>query len=417
MSLQKDIIEMGERGLAASRALGTLKTRKKNAILEAMADALDARREEILSANRADLAAAKENGITGPLYDRLELTPERFDGMVKGVRDIIALPDPVGTSIASWMRPNGLEIEKRRVPIGVIGIIYESRPNVTADASALCFKSSNAVILRGGSEAKHSNQAIANVLQEGGETKGLPPYSIQLVQTTRREAVKELVQLDNYLDLVIPRGGHSLIEAVTQMATVPVIKHYNGICHVYVDAAADLDMAEAISVNAKCQRPGVCNALETLVVHEDIAPTFLPRVIAALRAENVEIRGDEAVVACVPDVLPATAEDWDAEYLDLILAIKVVSNVKSAIAFINHHGSHHSDSIVTNCEKAERKFLGEVDSAAVYVNASTRFTDGAEFGLGAEMGISTDKLHARGPMGLEELTTYKYVIRGTGQTR
>jgi glutamate-5-semialdehyde dehydrogenase len=417
MSLHDEMIEMGDRAVHAARQLASLTTRKKNAILEAMAVELDDARDEIAAANALDLQAGRDAGLSAALLDRLELTDDRIDGMIKGLRDVAALKDPVGTRMARWMRPNGLEIVKTRVPIGVIAIIYESRPNVTADATGLCFKTSNAVILRGGREAMHSNQIIAHVMQRGGEKKGLPAHAIQLVGTTDRDAVRELVQMVGRVDLAIPRGGEGLIEAVTEMARVPVIKHYKGICHTYIDASADLEQAWAIAENAKCQRPGVCNAMETLLVHRDIAAQFLPRFGELMKARSVELRADETARAWLPDAHPATEADWTAEYLDLILAVRVVDDVEAAIEHINRYGSHHSDAIVSQTASAQKAFTQRVDSAAVYVNASTRFTDGAEFGMGAEIGISTDKLHARGPMGLEELTTYKFVVLGEGQIR
>ena len=417
MSLHDDMLALGDRAVLASRALAGLTTRKKNAILEAMANELDERRTDIQTENAKDMQAGQEAGLTPALLDRLELTDARLDAMIKGLRDVAVLKDPVGAKIARWMRPNGLEIVKTRVPIGVIAIIYESRPNVTADATGLCFKTSNAVILRGGREAIHSNKIIADILQSGGEKKGLPPHTIQLVETTDREAVRELVQMVGRVDLAIPRGGEGLINAVSEMARVPVIKHYKGVCHTYVDESADLDMALAIAENAKCQRPGVCNAMETLLVHEKIAPEFLPRFAERMKNAGVELRGDESTRRIVSDMAPASEEDWHAEYLDLILAIRVVSGAEQAMEHINHYGSHHSDAIVATSRAAQKAFTQKVDSSTVYVNASTRFTDGAEFGMGAEIGISTDKLHARGPMGLEELTTYKYVILGEGQIR
>ncbi len=417
MSLHEDMLKMGDRALAASRKLATLTTRKKNRILEAMADELEARRDSIQQANLEDLSAGREAGLSAAMLDRLELTDARIDAMIKGLRDVIALDDPVGKVLSSWIRGNGLEIQKVSVPIGVIGIIYESRPNVTADATSLCFKSSNAVILRGGKEAIHSNQAIADALMAGGKKKGLPAYAIQLVGTTDREAVRELVRLDGMVDLIIPRGGEGLIRAVSEMATVPVLKHYKGVCHTYVDKSADPEMARVICENAKCQRPGVCNAMETLLVHREVADEFLPGMIARFRELGVELRGDEATRALDSSVTPATDEDWFAEYLDLILAIRVVDSVDAAIEHINTYGSRHSDAIVAKEEKVRKKFTQAVDSATVYINASTRFTDGGEFGMGAEIGVSTDKLHARGPMGLAELTTYKYLIVGNGQVR
>jgi glutamate-5-semialdehyde dehydrogenase len=417
MDVKEQVLKIGADALAASRELAKLSTRKKNAILEAMAEELDAQRAAIQEENAKDLTAGKEAGLTSAMLDRLELTDARIDSMIKGLRDVAVLSDPVGDEISTWNRPNGLEIHKRRVPIGVIGIIFESRPNVTCDAAALCFKTSNAVILRGGKEAIHSNLAIAGAMQKGGKTKGMPANSIQLIPTIDREAVKVMCQMTDYLDLIIPRGGEGLIRAVMEMSHVPVIKHYTGVCHTYVDATADLSMAWRISENAKCQRPGVCNAMETLLVHRDIAADFLPKMGEILDARKVEMRGDEATRALIPSAIPATEDDWTTEYVDLILSIRVVDGVDAAIAHINTHGSGHSDAIVAQDAKAEKTFLTEVDSATVYVNASTRFTDGAEFGMGAEIGVSTDKLHARGPMGLEELTTYKFVIEGKGQIR
>ncbi len=352
------------------------------------------------------------------MLDRLQIDDKRIQAMARGLREVAALPDPVGEILLERTRPNGLRIQKVRVPIGVIGIIYESRPNVTADSAGLCLKTGNAVILRGGKEALHSNQAIADVMSRAGAKEGLPAHSIQLVGTTDRDAIRVLVQMEGVIDLVIPRGGESLIRAVTEQARVPVIKHYKGVCHVFVDREADLDMAEKIVVNAKCQRPGVCNAMETLLVDEAVADRFVPRIVKTLQAKKVELRGDETTRRLGGSaVKPATEDDWYAEYLDLILAVRVVQDVEEAIAHINRYGSSHSDSIVTRDEKAAEKFVHEVDSAAVFVNASTRFNDGGEFGMGAEIGISTDKLHARGPMGLEELTSYKWVVRGSGQVR
>ena len=417
MTLHAAMIDMGDKAVAAARQLATLGTRRKNLILEAMAEALDARRDQIKEANARDMAAGRAAGLSDAMLDRLLLTDKRMDAMINGVRALIGLKDPVGQKISRWVRPNGLVIQKVRVPIGVIGIIFESRPNVTVDAAALCFKTSNAVILRGGKEALESNKALVDALQAGGTRKGLPPHSIQLIATTDHDAVRELVQLEGRVDLVIPRGGEKLIRAVTEQAYVPVIKHYKGVCYAYVDEAADLDQALAIVENAKCSRPGVCNALEKVLVHEKIAAAFLPRLAALLGDKRVELRGDDAARALVPALQPATAADWDEEYLDLILTVGVVPSLAAAIAWINRHGSHHSDVILSADKKAQDKFLDEVDSACVYANASTRFTDGGEFGMGAEIGISTDKLHARGPMGLEELTTYKFVVQGNGQIR
>jgi len=411
------MVAIGQRALNASRELVPLKARTKNAILLAMAAELEARREAIRAANAIDMEEGRNAGLSDAMLDRLLITDARIDGMIKGIQAVAALKDPIGSRISRWIRPNGLEIIKQRVPIGVVGIIYESRPNVTADSAVLCFKTSNAVILRGGKEAVNSNAAIADALIEGGRQKGLPEYAIQLIRTTDREAVKELVQLDGRVDLVIPRGGEALIRAVTEMAHVPVIKHYKGVCHLYVDQGATMEMALGIAENAKCQRPGVCNAIETLLVHEGAAGDFLPALAARLGEQGVELRGDGAARAIVPGMKEATKDDWFEEYLDLILAVRVVPSVQAAIDHINTYGSRHSDAIVTESAPAQQAFLRDVDSSTVYVNASTRFTDGGEFGMGAEIGISTDKLHARGPMGLEELTTYKYLVYGKGQIR
>jgi glutamate-5-semialdehyde dehydrogenase len=416
MGLHEEMLAMGDRAVVASRALARLTTRRKNSVLRAMAQELDARRQVIKDANAKDMEVVKKLGLSDALLDRLLLTDARMEAMSNGLRDVAVLKDPVGTKISKWVRPNGLQIYKTRVPLGVIAIIYESRPNVTADAAALCVKTSNAVILRGGSESIHSNLAIAEALQAGGRAKGLPADAIQLVPTTDRDAIRELVQLVGKVDLAIPRGGEGLIQAVAENARVPVIKHYKGVCHVYVDETANEEMALKIVENAKCQRPGVCNAIEKVLVNEKIAASFVPRMAQLLQSRNVELRGDETARKWA-SMTPATEDDWYTEYLDLILAVKVVPSAEAAIEHINKYGSHHSDAIVTENERTGRKFTQEVDSATVYVNASTRFTDGAEFGMGAEIGISTEKLHARGPMGLEELTTYKYVIHGNGQIR
>jgi glutamate-5-semialdehyde dehydrogenase len=417
MALHEEMMEIGLRAQIASRELVLCNTRKKNVILEEMAVALDGRRQDIIAANRLDIEAGKAASLSPAMLDRLALTPVRIDAMISGLREVAALKDPVGKTISRWIRPNGLEILKQRVPIGVIGILYESRPNVTVDTAALCIKTSNAVILRGGKESAHSNAVLADILIEGGLRKGMPAHAVQLVRTADREAVRELVQLEGYVDLVIPRGGEALIRAVTEHARVPVIKHYKGICHTYVDESADLAMAVAIAENAKCQRPGVCNAMETLLVHRAIAPVFLPMFAERVVPRGVILRGDAAARAIVPSMEVATEQDWLEEYLDLRLAVRVVDSVREAVEHINTYGSRHSDAIVAEAEAAQKIFTQEVDSATVYVNASTRFTDGGEFGMGAEIGISTDKLHARGPMGLEELTTYKYVIQGKGQIR
>ena len=416
--LAKQIDEMGSRARLAARLLALCSTGQKNAALQAMADAIESAEPSILAANTKDLEAAPGYGLNESAVDRLRLTPDRIRTMAKGVREVADLPDPVGEVIRAWTRPNGLKITKLRVPIGVVGIIYESRPNVTADAAVLCLKSGNACILRGGKESIHSNLAIAAALSTGAENAGLSPDVIQLVPFTDRDGVRLLAQMDRYLDVIVPRGGHALIEAVVEHARMPVIKHYHGVCHVFVDSTADPAMAEQIVLNAKCQRPGVCNAMETLLVHRDIAERFLPLVAASLLANGVELRGDARTREVLGgDVRPATDEDWTAEYLELILSIRVVDSLEQAVDHIENYGSHHTDSIVTSDTVEARKFLAAVDSATVLWNASTRFSDGGEFGFGAEIGISTDKLHARGPMGLEELTTYKYLVEGTGQVR
>jgi glutamate-5-semialdehyde dehydrogenase len=417
-NLAEQIEAMGRRARAAARALALCSEDRKNTALLAMADAIEAAGADIVAANGRDLQAAPGYGLNAAAVDRLRLDAPRIHAMAAGVREVAALPDPCGEIIRQWTRPNGMQITKLRVPIGVVGIIYESRPNVTADAAVLCVKSGNACILRGGKEAIHSNAAIAKALSAGAVHAGLSADIVQLVPFTDREGVRLLAQMDRYLDVIVPRGGHALIEAVVEHARMPVIKHYHGVCHVYVDQAADLAMAEKIAVNAKCQRPGVCNAMETLLVHRDVAGEFLPSVAKALRDRGVELRGDKRTCEVLgADVKAATEEDWTTEYLDLILSIRVVDSLEQAIDHIEHYGSHHSDSIVTADEAAARKFLAAVDSAAVFWNVSTRFCDGGEFGFGAEIGISTDKLHARGPMGLEELTTYKYLVTGAGQVR
>lgn len=415
-ALRESIHLMGRQARAAAYRLAQLGAEEKNRILRAMADGLRQSSSDILSANELDVAAARTKGVSAAMLDRLKLDETRIESIATAIEQVADLPDPVGQQMDSWERPNGIRIEQVRVPIGTIGIIYESRPNVTADAAVLCFKTGNATILRGGSEAIHSNRAIAEAIQKGGESAGLPPHAIQLVPFTDRESVGILAGMDRWLDLIIPRGGKGLIETVVSLARMPVIKHYDGICHLYVDPQADLEMAVRLTVDAKTHKPGVCNALETLLVHEAIAPEFLPKVAEALVAKGVELRGCPRTAGWIPVIL-ATEEDWDTEYLDLILSIKVVSSLEEAVAHINLHGSHHSDCIVTGDSKAAERFLREVDSACAFHNVSTRFADGGEFGFGAEIGISTDKLHARGPMGLRELTSYQYRIRGEGQTR
>ena len=416
--IQSAILDMGRRARAASRALVNLTSDQKNAILHAMADEIMARQDSILAANALDLGRAEQNGLSKAMIDRLTLDPKRLKAVADAVREVAALPDPVGELLTDWTRPNGLHIRKLRVPIGVIGIIFESRPNVTTDAASLCFKTSNATILRGGSEAIDSNRALAAALQAGGERAGLPADSIQLIPFTDRSSVEHMARMDQFIDLIIPRGGKGLIEKVVSTARMPVIKHYDGVCHVYVHADADFDMAANIIVNSKCQKPGVCNALETILVHRDAAAAFYPLVGKRLAESKVEVRGDEVALAHlgVP-AQAATEEDWSTEYLDLILSAKTLSGLDEAIAHINHYGSHHTDSIITRDAAAAARFQHEVDSAVVLHNASTRFNDGGEFGFGAEIGISTDKLHARGPMVLAELCSYKYLIAGNGQVR
>ena len=384
-----------------------------------MADSLEASASEILPANKLDIDAAKANALTSAMVDRLRLDEQRLAAIADGIRQVASLPDPVGEVMSNWQRPNGIDITQLRVPIGVIGIIFESRPNVTSDAAVLCLKAGNATILRGGSEAIHSNRAIAAALQSGGESAGLPANSIQLIPFTDRESVQHLAEMDQYLDLIIPRGGAGLIEKVVSLARMPVIKHYDGICHVYVDREADIDMATSITVDAKTQKPGVCNALETLVVHKQIAQDFIPTAFAELKKRGVELRCDETAleIAGIDDLKKAEESDWSTEYLDLILSVKVVDDLGCAIEHINEFGSQHSDCIVTADQSRADRFLQEIDSATVFWNTSTRFSDGEEFGFGAEIGISTDKLHARGPMALRELTSDKYLVRGTGQTK
>ena len=408
--------EMGAAAKQAARKLAVAGN-QKDAALEAIAAALEAHTEEILEANREDLSAAEKNGMSRSLMDRLALNEKRIQGMADGVRQVKAQPDPVGQVLEGGVRPNGLRIEKVAVPLGVIGIIYEARPNVTADAAALCLKAGNAVILRGGKEAFRSNQAIAEVMRDAVETTGLPRDSIQLVQDTSRASSIEMMGLTGYLDVLIPRGGAGLSRAVVENSHVPVIETGVGNCHVYVDDAADMQMASDIIFNAKTSRPSVCNAIETVLVHQDIAREFLPVMKKKLDEKQVEIRGCEKTREILPECVPACEEDWSTEYLDYILAVKVVDSLDDAMAHIAKYSSGHSECIVTENYRNAERFLSEVDAAAVYVNASTRFTDGGEFGLGAEIGISTQKLHARGPMGIRQLTSQKFVIRGNGQIR
>ncbi|WP_418223042.1 glutamate-5-semialdehyde dehydrogenase [Clostridium isatidis] len=413
----KTVRELGKRAKEASYDLGVASTSEKNKALELMALALLKNKEEIIKANEIDIEKAKEKGTPASLIDRLYLNEERIEGMAKGVREIAALDDPVGEVIEMWKRPNGLQIGKQRVPMGVIGIIYEARPNVTSDAAALCLKTGNAVILKGGSDAINSNKAIVKVLVEEVKEAGLPEASIQLIEDTSREATTEMMKLNEYIDVLIPRGGAGLIQTVVKNATVPVIETGVGNCHIYVDENADFEMAKNIIINAKTSRPGVCNAAEKIVINEKIAAEFLPIIVKELREKSVEIRGDKKVINILKDVKAATEEDWGREYLDYIIGVKIVKDVDEAISHINKYGSGHSEAIITESYKNSQKFLNKVNAAAVYVNASTRFTDGGEFGFGAEIGISTQKLHARGPMALKELTTVKYIIYGNGQIR
>ena len=409
--------DLGRRARAASRALARASTGAKNQALTAIAGAVDASRAALSDANRQDLEAGAAKGLDDALLDRLELTPGRIDTMIEGLHQIAALPDPVGAITDLNYRPSGIQVGRMRVPLGVIGIIYESRPNVTADAAGLCLKSGNATILRGGSEAFASNQAIADCIRRGLAQAGLPEDGVQLVATTDRAAVGALIASPEHIDVIIPRGGKGLIERISREARVPVIKHLDGICHVYIDAAADLDKAFRIAMNAKTQRYGTCNTMETLLVDAPVAEAILPRLGAALAEKGVELRGCPRTRDILPDALPATEADWDTEYLAPILSVRVVDGLDAAMDHIARHGSAHTDSIVTQDYGKARRFLREVDSSSVMVNASTRFADGFEYGLGAEIGISTDKFHARGPVGLEGLTSVKFVVLGDGEIR
>lgn len=416
MDFTKEMDQIGRQARAAAHALRSMTSAVKDAALNGIALELRASKEMLRQENETDLKAGRDKGLSGAMLDRLELSDKRIDAMAEGLETVATLADPVGEIVSQTVRPNGLRIAQIRQPIGVVGIIYESRPNVTADAAALCLKSGNACILRGGSEAIHSNLAIARVFVEGAVAAGVPEHTVQMVATTDREAVGAMLKMNRYIDVMVPRGGKSLIARILDESRIPVVAHLDGVCHTYVHDDADLAMAKKICINAKLQRPGVCNAMETLLVHEAVAGVFLPDVAQALREGQCELRGcpkTRAIIEC----LPATEEDWRTEYLDRILSIKVVGSLSEAVEHINSYGSHHSDAIVTEGYAPAERFLDEVDSATVYVNASTRFTDGFEFGLGAEIGISTNKLHCRGPMALRELTTLKYVIRGSGQIR
>jgi glutamate-5-semialdehyde dehydrogenase len=416
MTLESEVISALTRARAAAPRIALATTAEKNLALKNLADAIRASASKIVAANQNDLKRASDDGRTGAFVERLTLNPARIDAMANSVEEVAALPDPVASVIETWKRPNGLEISKVRVPLGVIAMIYESRPNVTIDAGALCLKAGNAAVLRGGKEAIESNAYLADLIGAALKTSGLNPDSVTFIRNTDREVIQIMKQQTDLLDLIIPRGGKSLKDAL-RGSSVPLMPHFDGLCHTYVDRAADLKMALEICVNAKCSRPSVCNAMETLLVHREVAGKFLPEFAARMKTAGVELRGDEATRKIIPDARVASDEDWDTEYLDLILAVKVVDSLDDAIAFIERHGSHLADTIVTGDAAAAQRFAREVDSATVYVNASTRFTDGFEFGFGAETGISTNRLHARGPMGLNELTTYKYVVTGNGQVR
>lgn len=415
--IQNILTQIGRKAKAASYQLANAGSEKKNEWLLAMADALEKNQDSLLKANERDMENARSNGLSDAMLDRLMLNPERICEIARALRHITTLPDPVGVVLSSVTRPNGLKINKVSVPIGVIGIIYESRPNVTVDAAGLCLKAGNAVILRGGSEAFYSNMALAACIAEAAEAKGMPHGAVQLLPMTDRTAVQAMLKMNQYLSLVIPRGGERLIRMVVEQSTIPVIKHYKGVCHIFVDESFDRSSALDIIRNAKHQRPSACNALETLLIHKNVAEEFLPEVWKDLSAVGVEMLGDERVRKIVPEIAPASEEDWYTEYLARKVSIKITDSLEDAVEHINHYGSGHSDAILTSDTASAEYFLNYVDSAAVYVNASTRFTDGGEFGMGAEIGISTDKLHARGPMGLPELTSYKYKIYGNGQIR
>jgi glutamate-5-semialdehyde dehydrogenase len=417
MDIRAYVAEKARGARTAARKMALLSSSAKNAALIRMADELAARTPALLSANAKDLDEAEGRGLTKAMVDRLTLNPKRIGEMAAGLRDVAALPDPVGEVIKMVRRPNGMQVGRVRLPIGVIGIVYESRPNVTADAAGLCLKAGNAVVLRGGSEAIHSNAAIVRVLSEVGAEAGLPEGCVAFLDNPDRQAVTEMLKLDTLIDLIIPRGGEGLMKMVVENSRIPVIKHDKGLCHTYVDEGADLEMAEAVCLNAKVQRPGTCNAMETLLVHREIAPSFLALVIPKFQKAGVELRGCPKTRAIVPGIKEASEEDWTTEYLDLILSVKVVESLEEAMEHIARYGSQHSEAIITRDYGRARRFLHEVDACAVLVNASTRLNDGYQFGLGAEIGISTSRIHARGPMGLEELTTSKYIVLGEGQLR
>ena len=417
MEIKEEILHKAKLARTASRKLGILSTEVKNNAILKMADDLEKGIARIVEANKEDQENAQKQKRTKAFIDRLFLNEERIKDIASGLREIVKLPDPVGEVVKMWKRPNGMQVGKIRVPLGVIGVIYESRPGVTADAAVLCLKSGNSIILRGGSEAINSNRAIAGILSNAAVSCGIPNGAIQIIEITDREAVTELLKLDKYIDIIIPRGGEELIRMVKENSTIPVIRHDKGLCHTYVDGEADLEMAEKICFNAKVQRPGVCNAMETLLVNKNIADRFLPSMIEKYKKAGVEIRGCKRTKEIVKNIEDAKEEDWNTEYLDLILSVKVVDSIDSAISHIAEYGSGHSEAIVTNNYSNAQKFLKEVDASSVFVNASTRLADGNQYGLGAEMGISTQKLHCRGPMGLEDLTVLKYIVYGDGQIR
>lgn len=417
MDIRQYVLDKAKKAKAASRILANLSTEIKNNGLINMAGGLEKEAGRLIEENKKDLRDAEQKGLAKAMIDRLTVNPDRIKAMADGLREVAALPDPVGEIIKMWRRPNGMEVGRMRVPIGLIGIIYESRPNVTADSAALCLKSGNAVLLRGGSEAVHSNTAIVDVLSKAGAAAGVPENAVSFIENSDRACVMEMLKANQYVDLIIPRGGEGLIRMVSENSTIPVIKHDKGICHVYVDCKANAEMAAEICFNAKVQRPGTCNAMETMLVHHDLSSSFLPAMIARLKKAGVEIRGCVRTKALDPDVKAATDKDWDTEYNDLILNVKVVDTMDEAMKHIAAHGSQHSESIITDDYANAHRFLREVDASAVFVNASTRLNDGYEFGLGAEIGISTTRIHARGPMGLEELTSTKFIVFGNGQIR
>ena len=417
MDIKTYVSDKAKKAKTASRALANVSTEIKNNALFRMAAGLEKESTKLIVENKKDLVAAEQKGLSKAMIDRLTLNAERIKAMADGLREVAALPDPVGEVLGMRRRPNGMEVGKMRVPIGLIGIIYESRPNVTADSAALCLKAGNGVILRGGSEAVHSNTAIVEVLSKAGAEAGIPEGAVSFIENPDRACVMEMLKLNQYIDLIIPRGGEGLIRMVSENSTIPVIKHDKGVCHVYVDSKADLLMAEEICLNAKVQRPGTCNAMEAMLVHQDVAKTFLPAIIGRMKKAGVEIRGCAKTKSIVPDIKDATDKDWDTEYNDLVVNVKIVSSMEEAMEHISAHGSQHSEAIVTNDYQNAHRFQREVDASAVFVNASTRLNDGFEFGLGAEIGISTTRIHARGPMGLEELTSTKFIVYGNGQIR